>query len=211
MLIPYNWKVVLRDALGNEHLMSFCNDMKEAKTKMAMAEVEITKNNACGELALKAVNPEWIPDPIKTDYTMFVRSLIPDTDWERIKQIPSITDFFDNDHGRMKDYYLLSKIIPKYYTVINFGCSNNAQSYLFTQHKKYIAVDTAEEQLRAPSTTYYQISAKKFINDIMPQLNLNMQKTFAICSNVTGKGGENPGMLTRMHFLNMFTINNYKI
>lgn len=45
---------------------------------------------------------------------------------------------------------------------------------------------------------------------IMARLNLNMQRTFAICCNKTGKNNENPGLLVRMNFLNMFTINNYK-
>lgn len=206
----YRWKIVLRDALGNEYLVAFCKDIDDAKEKMSLAEMEKTINNATGELALKAVYPEWLPDPIASDYTMFVRSLILEKEWQRLQENQKIKDFFSNDHGRMREFYFVSKAVPNNYTIINFGCENNAQSYLFAQHKKYIAVDTIAEQFRAPGTLYYQMTANRFISEIMPNLKLDMQRTFAICSNVTGKGGENPGMLVRMNFLNMYTINNFK-
>lgn len=209
-LMNYNWKIVLRDALGNEHLMAFCKDMQEAKTKMAVAEKEKMTNNAIGELSLKAVNPEWIPDPIASDYTMFVQSLMTESEWQMIQNNPNLSEFFANDHGRMREFYLLSKIVPAYYTVINFGSGNNAQSYLFTKHKRYIAVDTEKELFRAPGTLFYQMDAQKFISETMPQLKLKMSRTFAICSHVTGEGEGNPGMLTRMNFLNLYTFNNFK-
>ena len=134
--MTYQWKIVLRDTLGNEHLMAFCKDMQEAKTKMAVAEKEKSANNAIGELSMKAVNPEWIPEPTASDYTMFVQSLMSAAEWEIIRNNPNLSKFFANDQGRMREFYLLSKIVPKYYTVINFGCGNNAQSYLFTKHKR---------------------------------------------------------------------------
>lgn len=209
-LMTYQWKIVLRDALGNEYLMAFCKDMQEAKTKMAVAEKEKSANNAIGELSMKAVNPEWIPEPTASDYTMFVQSLMSAAEWEIIRNNPNLSKFFANDHGRMREFYLLSKIVPKYYTVINFGCGNNAQSYLFTKHKRYIAVDTDKELFRAPGTLFYQTDVHKFISETMPQLKLKMSRTFAICSHVTGEGENNPGMLTRMNFLNLYTFNNFK-
>ena len=208
--MTYKWKIVLRDALGNEHLMAFCKDMEDAKKKMGLAEKEKSINNASGELVVKAVCPEWLPNPIASDYTMFVRALIPEEDWRLLHDKPIINLFFSNDHGRLKEYYFVSKAVPNDYTVINFGCGNNAQSYLFTQHKKFIAVDTNDEHFRASGTLHYKMPASKFISEIIPELKLNIQRTFAICSNAPGKDGENTGMLVRMNFLNMYTINNQK-
>ena len=41
----YRWKIVLRDALGNEYLVAFCKDIDDAKEKMSLAEMEKTINN----------------------------------------------------------------------------------------------------------------------------------------------------------------------
>ena len=205
-----NWKIVARDTFGNETLLSFCNDMQEGKQMLALLQAEQTKNGFEGVVALTAVYPDWLPEPTTDDYKHYVRSLIPEDEWINVTKINDVKERYKLELGRMNEYYLLAKIIPKSFNIIDFGCSSNAQSYLFTNHKSYIAVDTQKAMFRAPGTQYFKMTTGQFIKEELTNLKLNIQKTFAICANVTGKNNENPGMLVRMNFLNMFTINNFK-
>lgn len=205
-----NWKIIARDALGNETLLKFCPDMAEGKKLMAQLASDKKLANFNGEMALKPVNPEWITNPVTSDYSHYVRSLIPDSQWLESTGVDEPTAFYNLNIGNMKEYYMLAMIIPKSFTIIDFGCNTNAQSYLFINHNKYIGVDTKKDMFRAPGTAFYMMTAGEFIKNELSKLQLNMQRTFAICSNVTGKNYENPGMLVRMNFLNMFTINNFK-
>ena len=87
-----------------------------------------------------------------------------------------------------RDYYYLSKIINKDCTVIDVGCAYNAQAYFFLNHAKYIAVDLEFpdddihiEYFHPEGTDFYKMSGQTFIHDILPTLDLNLKKTFAIC------------------------------
>ena len=46
--------------------------------------------------------------------------------------------------GFTEVYRSLSKIIPKHFTVIDFGCYLAAQCYCFGNHKKYVGVDIVD-------------------------------------------------------------------
>jgi len=43
--------------------------------------------------------------------------------------------------GFITTYYYLSYLIPKHFTIIDFGCAYAPQAYYFINHKKYIGVD----------------------------------------------------------------------
>ena len=208
--MPKKWKIIARDPSGKETLLRFCDDLDEGRQLLADLQAEQDRMGLEGELALTAVFPEWLPDPQPEDYKHYVRSLIPDEEWMRVTNIDDLLAWYNLELGDMREYFLLAKVIPRTYTVIDFGCGKNAQSFLFMQHRHYYAVDMGKQMFRAPWTFYFQMTAGDFIRHEMPRLQPDMHRTFAICSNVTGKDHGNPGMLVRMNFLNMYTINNFK-
>ena len=208
--MPRKWKIIARDPSGKESLLGFCNDLNEGKQMLAAIQDEQGRIGFVGELALTAVFPGWLPDPQPEDYKHYVRSLIPDNEWMRVTNIDDVAAWYNLELGDMREYYLLAEVIPRSFTVIDFGCGKNAQSYLFTRHRRYCAVDTGRQMFRAPGTSFFQMTAENFIRHELPRLQLDMHRTFAICSNATGRDHGNPGMLARMNFLNMYTINNFK-
>ena len=202
------WKVTVRDYFGKVILLEFFDDMTEGKRLQAYIKDEFHMENQKGEVALTAVHPDWLPNPTPEDYKDYVRSLITDEEWKRVIFTDDKQLWYDIELGDMREYFLLAKVIPKDFTVIDFGCGTNAQSYLFMQHRHYYAVDVGRQMFWAPGTSRFRMTTGDFIRHEMPRLKLDMHRTFAICSNVTGKDNENPGMLVRMNFLNMYTINN---
>ena len=85
--------------------------------------------------------------------------------------------------GFMEVYESLSKLIPKHFTVIDLGCAYNPQCFYFTEHKKYIAVDSDPcVKFKSDNCEIYQKDIDKFIEEDLSQFNLS--ETFAICSYV---------------------------
>ena len=163
------------------------------------------------QLMVKRVNPDMILNPVATDYEHYLRSLIPDNEWERVIRSDASAEIDCNNMtcGR-GTYYMLSKMIPKDWTVIDFGCAYNAQSYFFQNHARHIAIepewkntDFRFEYFRAPRTEILFTTGQDFINDILPNMNLNIDKTFAIC-NYVPSGACN--LLVRQTFKNVFTF-----
>lgn len=84
--------------------------------------------------------------------------------------------------GFMDIYYNLSKMIPSHYTIIDFGCGYNAQSFYFMNHKRYIGIDVWPDIIRfqAPGTEFYECDISEYINNN----EFDIDDTFAICSYV---------------------------
>ena len=59
--------------------------------------------------------------------------LIPDEEFKRLDG--TIFEMRPEFLGFCDIYYHLSQIIPKDWTIIDFGAANNPQSYFFTEHK----------------------------------------------------------------------------
>ena len=129
--MPKKWKIIARDPSGKETLLRFCDDLDEGRQLLADLQAEQDRMGLEGELALTAVFPEWLPDPQPEDYKHYVRSLIPDEEWMRVTNIDDLMAWYNLELGDMREYFLLAKVIPRTYTVIDFGCGKNAQSYLF--------------------------------------------------------------------------------
>ena len=108
--------------------------------------------------------------------------------------------------GFIDTYYYLSLLIPKDWTIIDIGSAYAPQCYYFRDHAKYIAVEPPSKikLFHMDNTEIYRQTAKQFINDILPKLNLDMDKTFAICSYVPEWYGENPRALARRVFKNLY-------
>lgn len=86
--------------------------------------------------------------------------------------------------GFVKIYKNLSEIIPKHFTVIDFGCAYNPQSYLFTDHKRFIAVDEDPNTIpfKAQGTEFVNTSIDDFLTNRLHEFDLD--ETFTICSYV---------------------------
>lgn len=63
---------------------------------------------------------------------------------EQLKMVMDNGGAAELDHsflGFLDQYYHLSEIIPKDFTVIDLGCAFAPQAYFFQEHKEYIGVD----------------------------------------------------------------------
>lgn len=111
--------------------------------------------------------------------------------------------------GFIETYYHLSKIIDKEFTVIDFGAAYNPQCFFFDRHKKYIAVqpegDECKVMFQAKNCDIYKTTTKGFIENVLPGLNLDLDKTFAIVNFVPNWHGENSMELARTHFKKVYT------
>ena len=82
--------------------------------------------------------------------------------------------------GFVKVYFHLSKIIPKDWIVIDFGCAYNPQSYYFRRHKKFIGVNAGKlKKFHFENTELFDGT----ISDYLKQ-KPEVEKVFAICNNV---------------------------
>lgn len=81
-------------------------------------------------------------------------------------------------------YYPLSLLIPKDWTVIDFGCSYGAQSIFFRTHKRYIGIDSDTDgiQFQTENSIYHKIRIQDYIED--PFDDFLADKVMAICSAV---------------------------
>lgn len=108
--------------------------------------------------------------------------------------------------GFIGQYKHLAQIIPRHFTVIDLGCGYNAQSFYFKDHKQYIAVDSFPDLIcfKAPNCIFYNTTIKHFTSEILPKLNLDLEKVFAICSYVPNWDGQNINIVKNT-FYNVYT------
>jgi hypothetical protein len=104
--------------------------------------------------------------------------------------------------GFINIYKNLSQIIPKHFTVIDFGCAYNPQSYYFIDHKKYIAVDndSSISRFHPPNCDIFVMDIKTWIDNNIDLFDI--EETFAICSYVPSMQTE----LVRNNFKNVFVF-----
>lgn len=210
------WKIVKGNTYNDDQdLLGFFDTEQKAKDEIPNL---LRKYNewikSRDELFVKRVNPEMIPNPVCTDYMHYVWSLIPKEDRERVMKSDAAAEIScDNLMCGGETYYYLSRMIPKDWAVIDVGASYAAQSYLFQHHAKYVAVEPFHldgdgwhfEHFKADGTERYEVTAGKFIKDILHTLNLDPRKTFAIANYLPNWYGENPAELVRQTFVNCYT------
>lgn len=140
------------------------------------------------------------------EITSYLLSLIPKEEIEAKQD--SMRDLAPKFAGFVDVYYHLSKIIPKDWTVIDFGAGYNAQSYFFTGHKKYIAVNPISGikedngMLCAPNCEIFRMTTGEFVSKV----DYPKEKVFAICNNVPNWYGENSMRIVHRHFKNCYTF-----
>ena len=87
--------------------------------------------------------------------------------------------------GFLNSYADLPEQIPHDWTLIDFGCYQAFQGYLFRNYAKYIGVDCGISnawRLRQDNAEYHERTIQDFIAEHLHELNL--EKTFAVCSYV---------------------------
>lgn len=140
------------------------------------------------------------------EITHYLLSLIPRQEIEA--KIEYMHDFTSEFVGFVDVYYHLSKIIPKDWTVIDFGAAHNPQSYFFTEHKKYIAVNPLsgieedDGMFCPPNCEIYRMTTGEFLNTI----DYPKEKVFAICNFVPNWHGEDSIKLVHENFRNTYTF-----
>ena len=188
-----NWKLVLQDYWNDDqYLLGFFPSETDAKLAIPKIKKQY-KDWICNrEPIVKRVNPEMILNPVCTDYMHYVRSLIPDKEMKRVMMSDASAEICTDDlMCGGATYYYLSRMIPKEWTVIDFGCAYNPQSYLFQCHKRHIAIepkwldkDFHFEYFQAPNTELLFMTGQEFIENELPKMNLDLNKTFAIVNYV---------------------------
>lgn len=88
--------------------------------------------------------------------------------------------------GFIEKYKHLSQMIPKHWTIIDIGAYGNCQSYYFTEHKKYIAVEPScfdgrgIPMFQPANCEIFRATGQQFVAHILPRLGLNLKETFVI-------------------------------
>lgn len=153
------------------------------------------------------------------DINKYLLEIIPEEELDRVfgQEYCDITPEF---MGFVSTYYHLSQIIPEHWTVIDFGAAYNPQSYFFTKHKKYIAVevnkffmgDTSNkiewisfEMFQPDNCEIYQMTTGDFIKKHLED-DYDLEETFAICNYVPPWYEEDSGELVRKYFPNAYVF-----
>ncbi len=185
------YKVVMNDNHNtDQYLIGFYPSEHEAEKDVPNLRTKYAKLIGKSDLFIKPTDPEMILHPVGTDYEQYNRALIPDEEWERVMKGAAWSEIDCNFMTCGTGYYYnLSKMIDKEWTVIDLGCGYNAQSYLFQDHARYIAVNPivfiAEFGFfQAPETEFYGIDGQNFIRKILPNLQLDLNAVFCIVNYV---------------------------
>lgn len=106
---------------------------------------------------------------------------------EQMKKVFSYPDCeLESDFLGFVDEYAEEQI-PEDFTVIDFGCYQAVQACYFEHCKKYIGIDNSapiEYRFPTQNAEYYNTTIQNFIKKIMPTMQLDLNKVYAICSYV---------------------------
>lgn len=145
-----------------------------------------------------------LPNLTCEELNKYLYNIIPIAEWERVSKeaeiYPEFSCFADT-------YYHLSQVIPKDYSVIDFGAAYNAQAYFFTKHKKYMAVNpysaAGDNGMFCPENCeIYRMTTGEFLKKVDYPKN----KVFAICNFVPNWYGEDSINIVHKNFRNVYTF-----
>lgn len=148
--------------------------------------------------------------PTNEDISRYLCDIIPKYQMDLVFRGNASMEIYPDFMGFVNIYFYLSKTIPKDWAIIDIGCGYNAQSFLFKDHKKVIAInpfnsDEIDTMFVSPNCEIFKISGKEFIENELPKLDLNLDKTFAILNYVSEwYGGVN--QIVRSTFTNLYVF-----
>ena len=118
--------------------------------------------------------------------------IIPKEELDRVfKESYSASAEMDGSFLCFEDYYeeVLANTTPDT-IILDLGCAYAPQCWYFKDYDRYIGVDLPNFdniRFQTSNSKFYIMSIQKFIKEILPTLNLNLNKTVAICSMVPDK------------------------
>lgn len=136
--------------------------------------------------------------------------LIPPAEMERVMSSDASAEI-DPTCLTCLNYVPLAELIPQHWTVVDFGCSYNAQAYLFKDHKRLISVDLSREpyvengfnleRFSPPWSELYEMEISEWLDKHLTEFDL--AETFAICGYVPS-----PSQIQRVResFTNLFVF-----
>jgi hypothetical protein len=147
------------------------------------------------------------------EISLYLSHLIPKDEYRRVTRdnYYALAEIMPDCLGFVATYYHLSKVIPEYYTVYDFGCAYNAQSYFFQKHKKYVAIEPYPRDREHPFSPLFcpsnceihRCTTGEFLKD---SAHLVEGPSFAICNFVPAWYEEDSSELVRRHFKNCYTF-----
>ena len=136
---------------------------------------------------------------------------IPREDKKRVFSQP-MCDISCEFLGFLEPYWCLSKIIPKDWVVFDFGSSYNSQCYFFDKHKAYHAIEPIDtngqctELFYTDNTIIHRCTTGEFLKFKFPQMDIDINKCFAIVNNVPNWYREDSMKLVHEYFRNCYTF-----
>lgn len=136
-----------------------------------------------------------------------LKTIIPEDEYED-KLSQYMCELEPSFLGFIEQYHALSKVIPKHYTVIDFGCYMAAQCYFFRNHEKYIGVDSDNmmgeseklERFKTDNAVHHKSKIQDFIKNMGDK---DTSTTFAICNYVPDEEAQK---MVREKFSNCFVF-----
>lgn len=155
-------------------------------------------------------NSQSFPDCLNTEkYEEAAKellSLIPKEEKERVFGHPQC-EISPEFLGFITTYKALADLIPRDWTIVDFGASYNPQCYYFKNHKRYIAVEpeTGLPMFKAPNCEIFECTTKEFVLCHMNEV-LQDEKVFAICNYVQKWYGQDSIRIMKEKFRYVFTF-----
>ena len=136
--------------------------------------------------------------------TEYLLNTVPEEQFDRVfnqKECDIEPEFL----GFIDTYYLLAKLIPTDFTVIDFGCAYAPQCFFFKDHHKYIGVDVSHEteKFKTDNSEFHDLGIEEYIKQNI--LTINQGETFVICNYVPNWYSENI-KLVKENFNNVYTF-----
>ena len=129
---------------------------------------------------------------LKDVCTLIREKLIPPEEVNRVfRDSYSAGAELDDTFLCFEDYYedVLNHTTPDT-VILDLGCAYAPQCWYFEDYEKYIGVDLPfydDVKFQTPNSKFYTMSIQTFIKEVLPTLDLDLNKTVAICSMVPDK------------------------
>lgn len=147
-------------------------------------------------------------NPTNEELSLYLAITIPKEQQDRVYEGMGGYELNSEFMGFVKTYWHLSRLIPKDYHIFDFGAGYNAQSYFFTEHESYSAIEpelNIEKEFimfQPPNCTIYNTDARTFLKTFkdIPE------KSFAIVNFVPSWFEQNALELVKRRFQNCYTF-----